>query len=126
MTAQILHLERRWNNRKNVENEEVDGRFYLDINSETFELTNVHDLSISGMGLVLPIEMIAQQTVTLRFQSKGFDVSLSGKVMWCEKGKALKGYDMAYRVGVEFDTENHQDLVMYFMAVRKYLDEFNQ
>lgn len=115
--------ERRKFQRAAVQGTGVPGEFHLRIDGRSFEFTRVHDVSISGLGVSLPIALAKGALVALDFHAGEFSMALGGKVMWCVSQEPESG--CPYRVGIEFDSESKHDSAVFFMTLREYLDHYD-
>lgn len=119
-TAEQAPLEKRKNARSGLAMENQESQFMLMENGETFAISHVRDVSISGVGLEAHHEFSEGTQVALAYDSGDFQLSINGTVMWCtaEDGDS-------FTMGIEFDADNRQDNALFFLAIRKYLDEFD-
>ena len=103
----------------------MEGFFRLHFNGEWHTLDNVHDVSISGMGIrfVTPINPGSQ--LKIAYVSRDFEITLPATVRWCrDKTPNASSAGESYQLGVEFDNGNINDNMLMFMAIRKFLDPF--
>ncbi len=112
--------ERRKHERANLKRDDIPGSFFIDADGESFQFTNVNDVSISGMGIDTPFPLEKGAAIGLRYIADDFQLRLNGTVAWCETG-AEEG---SHRIGVQFDPANMNDNVMFFMTLREYVDDF--
>ncbi|MEK6747959.1 MAG: PilZ domain-containing protein [Pseudomonadota bacterium] len=117
-----MRRERRRYQRAAVQGTGVPGEFHLRTGGRSFQFTRVHDVSISGMGVSLPVSLPKGEMVALDFNSVDFSMVLSGKVIWCVTQEPELG--CPFRVGIEFDATNKQDSAVFFMTLREYLDHY--
>ena len=94
--------------------------FFLHCGDQSFEIRKIRDVSISGVGLETVQNCEKGDTVVLKYDSDDLKLNIRGTVMWC---KPLD-HD-GYALGIEFDVQNREDNTLFFMAMRKYLDEFD-
>ncbi len=113
-------LEKRKNARSGLVMEDQETQFMLVQNGETFAISKVRDVSISGVGLEAQHEFSEGEQVALAYDSGDFQLSINGTVMWCTAEDSG-----SFAMGVEFDMSNRQDNALFFLAIRKYLDEFD-
>ena len=114
--------ERRSHERKTLDREanEIPGHFYMIIDEQRIEFSRVQDVSVSGMGVILSQRIAVGTDIELVFDSADFLVKLHAMVAWEESCKD------GWRLGIQFDTRNMNDNVMFFMTLREYLDQFDQ
>lgn len=98
---------------------ECDGTFTLDVDDELFEIENVFDISLSGVGIETQIYLDPGKNVTITYEEGDTEVSVTGTVTWCEDDSDSHG---DYRVGILFDYSYRDNNSLLYMAVRKYLD----
>lgn len=111
--------EKRQENRASVNLDGQTNQFYVKFAGNTFPIANIRDVSVSGVGLQLD-EMIAQgETIELGYDSTDLSLQVKGNVIWCD------GHQRPVSVGVEFSRETPQENMLFFMAMRKFLDEFD-
>ncbi len=113
-------LEKRKNARSGLAMENQETQFMLMRGDEPLAISKVRDVSISGVGVEARHEFKEGEAVALAYDSGDFQLSIQGTVMWC---KPEGGGE--YAMGIEFDTSNRQDNALFFLAIRKYLDEFD-
>ena len=102
----------------NIEGQHND--FFLQCGDQIFQITNIRDVSVSGVGLETMEACEKGDTVVLKYESDDLNLTIRGTVMWC------KPTDMgAHALGIEFDVQNREDNSLFFMAMRKYLDDFD-
>ena len=94
--------------------------FFLHCGDQTFEISKIRDVSISGVGVETVQACEKGDTVVLKFDSDDLKLNIRGSVMWC---KPLERD--GYALGIEFDVQNREDNTLFFMAMRKYLDDFD-
>lgn len=111
--------ERRNHERRKLEASDMEARFEVRINSEVHPFDKVNDVSISGMGLQLPVEVAQGSKVELSFVSTDLTIDLSGEAVWVDSTEDV------HRIGVKFDTSNVDNNVLFFMSVREFLDDFD-
>lgn len=109
--------ERRNHERKPVCSELIDGQFAAICGDKTLAFTMVDDISISGVGIVLPEKLENGAELRLRYSSEGIDLEVRGSVAW------VVDSEQGFRTGVHFDSQNMNDNVMFFMTLREYIDD---
>ena len=116
-----MALERRIHERKAL-SRNVPGSFYVDFGGRSLPFTHVSDVSISGMGVVLPAEIPSGAEVSLRYESRDLNMNLRGTVAWVSRpvGADVNG------MGINFATDDMDSNVLFFMALREYIDDFGE
>jgi len=115
-----MSRERRKHERIPLGHTDVQVKFSIEIDGVSHEFNKVADVSISGMGLVLPIRVEVGAKIVLRFNSSDLNVELEGEVVWVET------VGERHFIGVQFDSSNVDNNVLFFMSVREYLDHFDR
>ncbi len=101
--------------------------FRLHIHDKWHAINNVHDASISGMGIWFTEAISSGTPVKILFAARDFEIVLNASVCWCQNETQDCGLGESgnvYRLGIEFDPKHLEDNVLMFMALRKYLDGF--
>jgi hypothetical protein len=111
--------ESRQDTRVNVNLQGQTNSFFVEFAGQTVPITNIRDVSISGVGLELE-QIIAQgETIELGFNSDDLNLKVKGTVAWCD------AHHKPVAIGIEFTSESPQDNMLFFMAMRKFLDDFD-
>ena len=86
---------------------------------QSVPVTRIRDVSISGVGLALEQTIAKGETITLACQFEDLKLRIQGQVAWCDDSSS------PVCVGVEFSRETPRDNMLFFLAIRKYLDDFD-
>lgn len=78
-------------------------------------------MSISGIRLVLDRNLKSGQELNLSAREAEFAITLVGNVRWSRELADQSGFE----VGVEFDSMDVDNNILFFMSLRKYLDGFD-
>ena len=116
-----MNSEKRNHERKNLDYDQIPGKFQIDFLGEIIEFNQVNDVSISGMGLLVPRSVAAGQNVQISYQSDDFTTTIEAEVVWEEKLS-----EDVFRLGIEFSNKNMDDNIMLFMTLREYIDDFGE
>ena len=119
-------LERRRHERKNVKND-IHGEFQASIDGKSYPVLQIKDVSISGIGLTLPMDAEPDSEIRLTFSADDLKLAINGRIAWIadsDNPAPELAVEKAYKVGVEFDPANGDHNCLLFMALRKYLDDF--
>jgi len=118
-----MGVERRKNERKTFCMETFEGTFFIiEPNDKRSEVTNVEDVSISGIGLDMKgINYEPGCKLDLIFETEGLRISIVSIVRRVDKHKEQD----LYRVGLEFAAGQGDMTLLFFMALRTYLDSFD-
>lgn len=120
-----MSQEKRRHTRLAIHLQEMDGFFCLYFNGEWHPLTEVHDVSISGMGIRFPVPINPGTPLKINYTSRDFEINLPATVHWCrDKSPHDDSLGEGYRIGIEFEAGNINDNMLMFMAIRKFLDPF--
>lgn len=112
--------ERRGHDRESLAKAEIPGKFLIESGGESQSFTQVCDVSISGMGLVLNKALSTGQEIVVKYISEDFSVGINAVVAWCVPDAE------DHRVGVQFSSEDLDANVMLFMTLREYIDDFGE
>lgn len=113
--------EKRAYERKNLAYEQVPGKFHVVHENRLVEFNQVNDVSVSGMGILLDVDIRPGCEIKVAYEADDLMVALDAEVVWQEKLS-----DDVFRVGIKFATNNMNDNVMLFMALREYIDNFDE
>lgn len=105
----------------NSSGNENDFSFFLEEKGRLYEIKNVQDVSISGIGVGMSKEFKIDQKVALKYKSADYHLSINGTIAWCNSTSHIG----SCRLGVKFDSGNQENNTLFFLAVRKYLDPFD-
>ena len=111
--------DQRQETRVNVALRGQTNEFSIEFGGQTLAITNIRDVSISGVGLELEQIIAKGETITLTYQSDDLTLKIQGHVAWCDANSS------PICIGVEFSREEPRDNMLFFMAMRKYLDDFD-
>jgi len=98
-----------------------EDQFSIEKDQETFNITRIKDVSISGVGLEMPRALPVGDQLSISYNSGDFQLSILGTVIWCDP-ETQSG---PYTLGIEFNPESRENNALFFLAIRKYLDEFD-
>jgi len=104
----------------------TDGQFLLKANQRQFRFDRVHDLSPSGTGIHLPIALPVNTPVTLTYTANDWHVTIPGRVVWMDKrGEQIPHAEdpVRFRHGIYFDKADSNDLQLFFLTLKRYLDD---
>ncbi|VAW85372.1 hypothetical protein MNBD_GAMMA16-1656 [hydrothermal vent metagenome] len=118
-----MGIERRKDERKPFLMENFKGTFFIiESDNKCSEVTQVQDVSISGIGLdIKGGNYEPGYKLDLVFETEGLRISIVSVVRWVDKHEE-KDF---YRVGLEFATGQGDMTLLFFMALRTYLDSFD-
>lgn len=113
--------EMRRNARSRLSIGEEHNMFFLVAGENIYEINKIRDASLSGVGLAVQRAFEPGENIALRYDSDDLELMIDGTVAWCSPGGDEGGYIM----GVEFDPRNCESNSLFFLALRKYLDDFD-
>jgi len=113
--------EKRKNARSGLSMENQEGQFNIEKDQESFSIKRIRDVSISGVGLEMSRALPVGEQLSLSYNSGDFQLSILGTVIWCNP-ETQSG---PYILGIEFNPESRENNALFFLAIRKYLDEFD-
>ena len=96
--------------------------FYLHVNDCQHEITDIQDVSISGVRIVMEEQIPVGTPLTLTYQADDLDISIEAEVMWSEAGDERT----LYQTGIKFCPLQGDLATLFFLAFRQQLDSFDQ
>lgn len=121
MSDQDRENDRRRHARMKFRGESGGVKFTVRLEDQLCDILAVHDVSISGIRLELNRQLSVGQSLELIAQESDFSVSVLGTVRW----GASAGPQGTFEYGVEFDSSDVDNNILFFMSLRKYLDSFD-
>lgn len=119
MTKETGGTDRRRQERKLFRGERAGVRFSVRVGGELCEILNVHDVSISGIRLGMDRPFVVGQGIELIAEESDFSISVTGTVRWVTQVLDV------FEFGVEFDSADVDNNILFFMSLRKYIDGFD-
>lgn len=92
------------------------GRFFLVVSSEEYEVIDVIDVSVTGIGLELAEYVDPGRMVRVIYKDGDTAMHTSGTVTYCETAP-----DTRYRIGIVFDYPHRKDSNLFYTRVREFL-----
>jgi hypothetical protein len=99
--------------------EECKGLFTLETGDEEYEIEEVKNISLTGIGFEISAYVDPDAPVTISYEESEYVVSVTGKVVWCEDSSDVLGN---YHLGVLFDYSTRDQPSQLLIAVEDYLD----
>ncbi|MCB1950266.1 PilZ domain-containing protein [Nitrosomonas sp.] len=118
-----MALEDRRYERTQLDYENTDECFHIEVYDQRYVLNRVHDVSVSGTGIQISNAIEPGTPVKLVFRSGDHTVSVNGTTVWCAPiplGLETSTAEPAYRTGIQFDTKD-RNCSMFFMAMRDFI-----
>lgn len=122
MTTQSQPKDQRRNTRSGLTIGDHQNHFFLRCGEQVHEIEYVRDVSISGVGLELQQPLPAGNQVALKYESDDFQLTINGTVKWCDRSDRGDG---CCSIGIEFDPQDYENNSLFFLALRKFLDDFD-
>jgi hypothetical protein len=113
------YADRRRHSRKKFHGQRGGVTFTARLGTEICEIQNVHDVSISGIRLRLARRVDLGSNLELIAQEADFTVNVDGFARWCQE------VDDGFELGIEFASADLDSNILFFMSLRKYLDDFD-
>lgn len=106
----------------------LDARFHVEVYDRRYVLHEVHDVSVSGAGIRIPLEIAPGTPVKLVYRNRDYAISVLGKTVWCSPvisdaaARPDRGED--FRTGIQFDARD-RNCTLFFMALREFIDNYD-
>ncbi len=97
--------------------EECRGTFTLEAQGEEFEIDEVTDLSLSGMGFEMNGYLDPDTPVCLTYEEDDQRIRLTGRIIWCEDHPTDHG---RYQYGLVFHYSARDDNSRLLQALQDY------
>lgn len=123
-----MSTEDRKYQRSSIESEFCSDSFHVEVYDRSYVLNHIHDVSISGTGIMIPSEIRPGTPVKLVFKSDEYVISVNGTTVWCkpitlgQKELDATGANSreGYRTGIQFDYKD-RNCAMFFMALKDFI-----
>ena len=118
-----MSIDRRKDERKPFRMDDCNGEFIVtDNNGTNMGVLNVNDVSISGVGLQLKhTDIDVGDKIKLTYESDGLRIAINADVRWY----TYISDDEGCRLGLQFEAGQGDMNLLFFMALREYLDAFD-
>ncbi len=120
-----MALEDRRHERTQINYEDTNDCFHLEVYDRRYVLNRIHDISISGTGIQIPDEIEPGTPVKLVLRSGGHNISVNGTTVWNDpitSGQETAPPQSTYRTGVQFDPRD-RSCSLFFMALRDFITD---
>jgi len=117
----MSHEEKRSSTRSGITLENHHNLFFLEQDNEKLAITHIRDVSLSGVGINVSRPIDASAPIALTYDSDDFTLTINGVTAWCNPKEGGDGYSL----GIRFNATDPNDNSLFFLAVRKYLDDFD-
>lgn len=120
-----MMLEDRRHERTQVNYNDTNGCFHLEVYDRRYVLNRIHDISVSGTGIHIPNEIEPGTPVKLVLRSGGHSVSVNGTTVWSDPiiplgQEQATSNESTYRTGVQFDPRD-RSCSLFFMTLRDFI-----
>lgn len=118
-----MSINRRKDERINFHMDRCDGSFFVtDHAGNEVEVISVNDVSISGVGLQLKQTAFdIDDKIRLIYETDGLRIAIYGLIRWY----TFVSHNDGCRVGLQFEPGQGDMNLLFFMALREYLDSFD-
>jgi hypothetical protein len=118
-----MSIDRRKDERKNFRMDNCSGKFIVtDQAGSVVVVNNVNDVSISGIGLQINETCFdVGDEIKLIYENDGLRIAINAAVRWCAYVSQSEGS----RLGLQFEPGQGDMNLLFFMALREYLDAFD-
>ncbi len=96
--------------------------FHLHVNDCRYEITDIQDVSISGVRIEMEALIPVGTPLTLTYQEDELEISIEAEVIWSEAGDERT----QYQTGIKFCPLQGDLATLFFLAFRQQLDSFDQ
>ncbi len=116
-------LEDRRHERMQVNYEDTNDCFHLEVYDRRYVLNRIHDISVSGTGIQVHDQIEPGTPVKLVLRSGGHSISVNGTTVWSDpitSGAETAPPQPTYRTGIQFDPRD-RSCSLFFMALRDFI-----
>jgi hypothetical protein len=113
-----MSVEKRSNARGAVTVHSNETRFFVKSESGVYTITQIQDVSLSGVGIETRYPLKPGELIVLKYRSSELQLSVEGTVAWSNQIRP-----QVYSIGVSFLPDEKRHNAVFFLALRKYLDE---
>jgi len=112
-----MQSERRNAERLSFHMNECRGMFVLATADDEYEIEEINDISLTGIGFDLPVYLDADTEVSVTYEEDQVGVTINGRVIWCEDHPDIHS---SFRIGVQFDYADLDESSQLLIAVERY------
>jgi len=118
-----MSIDRRKDERKSFRMDDCTGEFIVtDNGGQVVNVLNVSDVSISGIGLQLKETNFDEgESIKLIYENDGLRISITTTIRWY----SFISNDEGCRLGLQFEANQGDMNLLFFMALREHLDAFD-
>lgn len=89
----------------------------IEINGCEIPCDSVHDVSVSGAGMAVPLALEPGSSVTMRLTAAKVDIAIRGNVVW-RRSEAAQAAATTFRTGIAFDPSDEETCYLFYGLVR--------
>jgi len=112
-----MQSERRNAERLSFHMNECRGMFVLATADDEYEIEEINDISLTGIGFDLPVYLDTDTEVSVTYEEDQVTVTINGRVIWCEDHPDIHS---SFRIGVQFDYADLDESSQLLIAVERY------
>ena len=101
---------------------ENSGAFHISINETSHEISDIQDVSMTGVRILMETPLLEGSTSILSYQADDLDMSIEAKIIWSE----LDDESGLFLTGIRFNPIQTDLSTLFFLAFRKQLDRFDR
>jgi len=116
-----MSTDKRARARGNIEVRDRTARFFLRCEDGVYAVTRIRNVSLAGVGIETRYRLKPGENISLKYRSRDVKLSVNGSVIWC-----CPNGSHSYTLGVAFEPNNRERNSVFFLALRKYLDKFEE
>jgi len=113
----VMGEERRNYDRQPISSALISGSFLLTCRGQDILFDEVEDISVSGLGVVIPTRLENGVAVEIAYRINDRQVTACGHVAWVVAG------EQGFHTGIHFDPVNMNENVNFFMCMREFVNE---
>ena len=99
-----------------------NGRFHILVDDQPHEITDIHDVSITGVRILMETPLLEGSSLMLSYFANDLNMSIEAEIAWCE----LDDESGLFLTGIKFSPLQPDLSTLFFLAFRKQLDHFDQ
>ncbi len=98
------------------------GAFHLLINEALHEISDIQDVSVTGVKILMEMPLTEGSQLTLSYQADDLEMSIETEIIWSE----LDDESGLFLTGIRFNPIQTDLSTLFFLAFRKQLDRFDK
>lgn len=91
--------------------------FILATADDEFEIEDINDISLTGIGFDLAVYIDPETEVTVTYEEDQVSVTINGRIAWSEDHPEIHG---GFRMGVQIDYADLDESSQLLLAVERY------